>query len=158
MTLLSFCQWCDRTAIGVAIRDSVWLFPAIEAIHLLALALLGGTVLLVDLRLLGLGLRGQPVRELALDLQRWMLVGLAAMLASGVLMFLSEALKCYESPPFAWKMLFLLLALLFTFSVRRRVVSSPHTPRHPWRGRLTAVVSLTLWTGVGLMGRGIGFW
>ncbi len=158
MSLLAFFQWCDRTAIGVAIRDSVWLFPAIEAVHLLALALLGGAVLIVDLRLLGFGLRRQSARELAADLRPWLHTGLAAMLVSGVLMFLSEALKCYESPPFQLKMLFLFLALLFTFTVRRRVLLSDETPRRPWLGRLTAATSLTLWSGVGLMGRAIGFW
>lgn len=157
MSLLPFFQWCDRTAIAVAIRDSVWLFPAIEAVHLLALSLLGGAVLLLDLRLLGFGLRGQPVRELAADLSPWLLAGLAGMIASGVPMFLSEALKCYESPPFRFKMLFLLLAILFTFTVRRRIAASHETPRRPWRARLTALVSLTLWTSVGLMGRAIGF-
>lgn len=158
MSLLPFVQWCDQTAIAVAIRDSVWLFPFIESFHLLALALLGGAVLIVDLRLLGVGLRRQPLTALAAELQPWMLAGLAVMLVSGVLMFLSEALKCYESPPFRLKMLLLALALLFTFTVRRRITVATDPDRRPWRARLTAVVSLTLWTGVGLMGRGIGFW
>jgi hypothetical protein len=158
MSLLPFFQWCDQTAIGAAIRDSVWLFPFIESFHLLALALLGGAVLVVDLHLLGFGLRRQPVRELATELHPWMLTGLAVMIVSGVLMFLSEALKCYESPPFQLKMLFLFLALLFTFTVRRRVTLADDTPRRPFRSALVALVSLTLWTGVGLMGRGIGFW
>lgn len=155
---LPFFQWCDQTAIGVAIRDSVWLFPFVEAFHLLALALLGGAVLIVDLRLLGFGLRTQSVRELATELHPWMLAGLAVMILSGVLMFLSEALKCYDSPPFQLKMLFLFVALLFTFTLRRRVTLAADTPRRPFRSALVALTSLTLWTAVGLMGRGIGFW
>lgn len=171
MSLLPFIEWCDRTAIAVAIRDSAWLFPVIESVHLLALALLGGAVLIVDLRLLGFGLRRPPLPDLARELRPWMMAGLIAMIVSGVLMFLSEALKCYENPPFRLKMLLLCLALLFTFTVRQRValsqsvalsenvaLSGPATARGRWPARLTAVVSLTLWTGVGLTGRGIGFW
>ena len=57
MSLLSFFEWCEDTAVGHAIRDSLWPFPVIESVHLLALALIGVAILLVDLRLLGLGLR-----------------------------------------------------------------------------------------------------
>ena len=58
--LLPFFQWCQDSALGVTIRESVWMFPIIEAVHLLALALIGGAVLIVDLRLAGLVLRSQP--------------------------------------------------------------------------------------------------
>lgn len=157
MSLLAFFQWCDGTSLAVAIRESVWLFPVIEAVHLLALALLGGAVLLVDLRLLGLGLRGLPVRDLAAQAQPWLLGGLFAMLSSGLLLFISEALRCYESPPFHLKMLFLTLALLFTFTVRRRLTQRD-TPPGALTARAAALTSLTLWTLVGVMGRGIAFW
>lgn len=154
--VLTFFQWCDATRVAVAIRESVWLFPVIETVHLLALALLGGAVLIVDLRLLGLGLRAASTRQLAADAQPWLAGGLAAMIASGIPLFLSEAMRCYESPPFHLKMILLALALLFTFTLRRRVTRRDE-PR-PWLARMTALVSLTLWTGVGVMGRGIAFW
>lgn len=157
MSLLAFFQWCDATSLAVVIRESVWLFPVIETFHLLALALLGGAVLLVDLRLLGLGLRGVPVRDLAANAQRWLLGSLSVMLVSGVLLFISEAMRCYESPPFHLKMLFLGLALLFTFTVRRRITRRA-TPPGPLAARTAALISLTLWTAVGVMGRGIAFW
>ena len=64
VSLLHWFQWFERTGIGVAIRESTWLFPAIEAVHLLALALIGGAVLIVDLRLFGWGVRRIPVKEL----------------------------------------------------------------------------------------------
>ncbi len=63
--LLPFFEWCEATAIGQAIRESLWLFPVIESIHLLGLAMIGGAILVVDLRLLGFGLRHQPVAQLA---------------------------------------------------------------------------------------------
>jgi hypothetical protein len=87
MSLLEFFQWCETTAAGTAIRDSPWAFAAIESVHLLGLAVIGGSVLLVDLRLLGLGLKRQPVRALARDVQPWLMSSLAVMLTTGVGLF-----------------------------------------------------------------------
>lgn len=158
MSLLPFFEWCEDTAVGHAIRDSLWLFPVIESVHLLALALIGGAILLVDLRLLGLGLRSQPVARLARDAQPWLIGGLVVMLSTGVLLFLSESIKCYYSPPFWNKMTFLLLALLFTSTVRRKVAAASETSVRPLWGKLVALVSLALWFGVGFSGRWIAFY
>src|SRR5215212_11931117 len=117
MNLLPLFQWFEATAIGTVVRESLWLFPVIECIHLLALAMLGGAVLVVDLRLLGLGLRAQPASELAKKVHPWLVGSLAAMIATGVPMFLSESLKCYYSPPFWYKMGLLVLATVFAFTV-----------------------------------------
>lgn len=153
--LLPFFQWCQDTALGVAIRESVWMFPIIEAVHLLALALIGGAVLVVDLRLAGLVLRHQPASAIARDAEPWLIGSLAVMIVTGVLLFMSEALKCYYSPPFWLKMAFLAIAVAFTFTLRRRVAERA-TRR--WLMTAAAVVSVLLWAGVGLMGRGIGFY
>jgi hypothetical protein len=158
MSLLAFVRWCDQSAVAETIRQSVWMFPVIEAVHLLALALLGGAVLVVDLRLLGWGLSRQPLRDLARELHPWMLASLATLLVSGALMFVSEAFKCYESPPFRLKMLLFAVALLFTFTIRRKVTLSVTARSPSWLARTTGLVSIGLWTGVGLMGRAIGFW
>src|ERR1700688_1703382 len=91
MSLLPLFGWFDSSAVGEAIRASTWLFPVIEVLHLLGLAVIGGAVLLVDMRLLGLGLRHQPVAQLARDAQRWFVGSLIVMLASGALLFTSEA-------------------------------------------------------------------
>lgn len=155
MNLLPLFQWFEATAIGTVVRESLWLFPVIECGHLLALALLGGTVLVVDLRLLGLGLRAQPVAQLAQKVHPWLVGSLAAIVATGIPMFLSESVKCYYSPPFRYKMVLLLGATTFAFTLRRRVVSEGS---RPMLCRLTAVVSLTLWFGVGFSGRWIAFY
>ena len=97
MSLLPFFTWCEQSAIGEAIRNSQWLFPVIESVHLLALVLIAGAVLVVDMRLFGLGLRQQPVAQLARDAQPWLIGGLMVMLTTGILLFLSEAIKCYYS-------------------------------------------------------------
>jgi hypothetical protein len=157
MSLLPFFQWCYQSAIGEGIRDSIWLFPVIEAFHLVGLGLTAGAVLMVDLRLLGAGLIKQPVALLAAAVQPWLLGSLALMITSGSLLFLSEATKCYYSFPFWVKMTSLFLVLLFTFTVRRRVTQSNLTSDRPLPGRLTALISLSLWFGVAWGGRWIGF-
>ena len=157
MSLLAFFTWCEQSFIGEAIRNSQWLFPVIESIHLLALVLIAGAVLVVDMRLFGVGLRRQPVAQLARDAQPWLIGGLMVMLTTGILLFLSEAIKCYYSSAFAWKMTSLLLALIFTFTVRRKVALADEGRVGPLWSRLVAVVSVALWSGVGIGGRWIGF-
>jgi uncharacterized membrane protein YhdT len=157
MSLLPFFQWCYQTPIGETIRDSTWLFPVIEAFHLLGLGVTAGAVLIVDLRLLGVGLRKQPVAQLAAGAEPWLLGSLTLMFVSGFSLFLSESIKCYYSLPFWVKMTSLLLAVLFTFTVRRRVTRTELTSARPLLGRVTALISLGLWFGVAWGGRWIGF-
>jgi len=88
VSLLPFFQWCEASWVGTAIRESPWAFASIESVHLLGLATLGGSVLLLDLRLLGLGLRGTPAAELARDVQPWFNTSLIVMLLTGVALFL----------------------------------------------------------------------
>ena len=156
--LYDFFVWCEATSAGQAIRDSVWLFPAIETLHLLALSVMGGMILAVDLRLLGLGLRRQPLPQLARDVEPWLAAALAVMLLSGFLLFLAEPLKCWDNGAFWVKMAFLFAALLFTFTVRRSYVRRDDPRIRPPFARTIAAVSLVLWTGVGVGGRGIGFY
>lgn len=158
MDLFPLFQWFEDTAIGTAVRESLWLFPVIEAVHLLALALMGGTVLLVDLRMLGFGLRSQPASSLARSAHPWLVGSLLTMIATGIPMFLSEAIKCYYSPPFWYKMAFLVIATAYTFTVRRRVAGMDENRLGPVWGRLTALASLGLWFCVGFSGRWIAFY
>jgi len=157
MSLLSFFQFCENSAVGEAIRNSSWLFPVIESFHLLGLAVIGGAVLVVDLRLFGLGLRRHPVAQLARDAQPWQIGSLIVMLISGALLFSSEAIKCYYHEAFWVKMTSLFLAILFTFTVRRKVALADEARVGPVWSKLVAVVSVTLWSGVGIGGRWIGF-
>ena len=157
MSLFPFFAWCESSALGGAIRSSSWLFPVIEAVHLLGLAVIGGAVLVVDLRLFGFGLRRQPVAQLAQDAQRWLIISLMVMIATGSLLFTSEAIKCYYHPAFWVKMTSLFLAIVFTFTVRRKVAMADETRVGPLWSKLVALVSVTLWAGVGIGGRWIGF-
>src|SRR5262249_23508878 len=123
--------------------------------HLLGLAAIGGAVLLVDMRLLGLGVRRQPVARLARDAQPWLVGSLAVMIATGAALFMSESVKCYYSPAFRLKVASPLLAVLFPFTVRRRTAADPAAA--PLRQKLVGCLSLALWFGVAASGRWIGF-
>jgi uncharacterized protein DUF6644 len=155
--LLTYFQALENSSIGQTIRDSVWLFPFIESFHLLALAVIGGAVLLVDFRLLGLGLKRQPVAVLARDAQPFLIGSLLIMIASGVPLFLSEAIKCYYSFAFWTKMTALALAILFTFTIRRRVTLADEVRIGPLWSRVVGATSILLWSTVGWGGRWIGF-
>jgi hypothetical protein len=157
VTLLPFFQWCEASAVGSAIRTSPWAFAVIESIHLLGLAAIGGAVLIVDLRLLGLGLSRQRVADVARDAHPWLVGSLIVMLTTGVALFLSESVKCYYSTPFWLKMGSLLLAATFALTIRRRVAMADAGRIQPAWQRLVAIVSLLLWFGVGAGGRWIGF-
>lgn len=157
MSVLDFFQWCEQSGIGAAIRRSTWLFPLIEAIHLLGLGVIGGAVLVVDLHLLGLGLRRQSVAQLARDAQPWLIGSLFLMFVTGGLLFLSEATKCYYHEAFWFKMASLFLAIVFTFTIQRKVIIASETRLEPVWSKVVAVVSVMLWSGVGVGGRWIGF-
>ena len=155
--LFEIFQWIENTGLGEAIRESKWLFPVIESVHLLGLAVIGGAVLVVDLRLAGFGLRRQSLRQMASDVQPWLIGSLIVMLISGVLLFTSEATKCYYHEAFWIKMTSLALAIVFTFTIRRKVTQADPDRIGLVRSRLVAVVSVALWSGVGIGGRWIGF-
>jgi hypothetical protein len=157
MSMLPFFQWCEASTVGDAIRSSPWAFAVIESVHLLGLSVIGGAVLIVDLRLLGWGLRGQPLRQVAQYAQPWLVGSLLVMLATGFLLFLSEAMKCYYSTPFMVKMTCLFLVIIFTFTVKRGVTKADEARVRPIWMTLVALVSLALWFGVGAGGRWIGF-
>ena len=157
MTLLEFCQWLQFSPPLVAMRASPWLFPVIATIHLMGLSVLGGSVLLVDLRLLGLGLRRQPVAQLAQDAERWLFRCLLVMVATGIPLFMCFATKYYYLTFFWVKMAALIAVVVFTVSVRRRVIMTDETRMNPVWEKTVALTSITLWTTVALGGRYIGF-
>jgi hypothetical protein len=157
MTLLDFFKWLQYSPLLTAMRASSWVFPVIASIHIMGLALIGGAVLVVDLRLLGFGLWRQPVAEVARDAERWMLVSLAVLLPTGILQFMCfAATKYYYLTAFWVKIAALFLALVFTFAVRRKVVMADEGCISPLWHKPVAVLSLSLWATVAVAGRLIG--
>jgi len=157
-SLHPFFDWCGRTWIGTAVRDTVWAFPLIETVHLLALSVLLGTVLLVNLRVFGLGQRYYPsAAQIAREFEPWMLASLGVLIASGIPMFLSEPQKCYESYSFPIKMLLLVLGIGSQFTIQRRWVIREPGEFSTTKAKLAACISILVWTGVGLAGKGIPY-
>src|SRR5262245_42694882 len=154
--LLPWFQWFEAMWLGNAIRTSLWLFPVIEAVHLLGLCVLGGTVLIVDLRMLGLGLKRHTIAQLAHDAKPWLIASIVVMLATGTALFLSESVKCYYSQSFWVKIITIPLAILFTFTIREWTARGG-TLDATGRTRFVALASLTLWFVIAAAGRWIGF-
>ncbi len=151
-----FFDWCGRTWLGTTVRDTIWAFPLIETIHLLALAILLGSVLIVNLRVFGLGHRYySSAAQLARQLEPWMLASIGVLIATGIPMFLSEPMKCYESYSFPIKMILVVLGIASQFTIQRRWVIAETASGG--RAKIAACVSILLWTGVGLAGKGIPY-
>ena len=157
MSVLDFFKWLQYSPPLAMMRSSSWFFPIIASIHLMGLALIGGAVLVVDLRLLGLGLRQQPVSQVARDAERWLHVSLAVLLPTGILQFMCfAATKYYYLTAFWMKMATLCLALLFTFSIRRKVTTADEMRVNKRWSKIVALISLSLWLSVAIAGRLIG--
>jgi len=155
--LKPFFQWSNDIWVGHAISGTTWAFPLIETIHILALTAMYGAMILIDLRLLGLGMRKQSVSLLTRNLEPYMTWGLIVMLGSGYLLFTSEAMKCYVNDGFRFKMMVLVPAVLFQYTLFRWVTRQDDVERSRPLGWVVSALSLVLWFGVGAGGRAIGF-
>ena len=164
--MLSFFQFLEasynaatHSAFGTAVNLSVWLFATIQAVHLVTLAIVGCAILVVDLRLVGWGLRNQPVARVAAEAHPWLIWGLIGQIATGLPMFISlAATKYYGHPTFWLKMYLLTAALLFTFTVRRHVALRADTRANSGVARAVGIVSILLWSGICIMAKGIAYY
>jgi len=132
--------------VGVWMQNSSYAFEVAEMFHLLALAGLGGGVLIINLRVLGVGLKSEPAARLVKGLMPYLTGCLVTMVASGLMLVAAEPMKCYYNTAFRVKMPLLLCAVGFSVLVQRRLL----------RWKIVAVISLLMWVGVGLAGRAIG--
>ena len=159
--MLALCRWLEQTMVGAGVRESLWLFPVIETLHLLGMAALVGTIAVFDFRLLGWMLPRQRVSELARRLLPWSWAGFAVQVVTGALLFTSEAVKVYSNPAFRLKMLLILLAgvhaLIFHGTIYRDVATRDDSAVLPWRAKVAGFVSILLWIGIVAAGRFIGF-
>lgn len=157
MDLTPFFIWLEGTAGSVAIRESILLYPIIETTHVLTLCLFLGMIFFLDLRLLGVGLRGVPVSQVAGRLLPWAFVGFALMAVSGALLFYSGPVRASANIFFRIKMIMIALAginaLLFHITVYGRVAAWDSDATPPFRARLAGFCSLLLWSGVVICGR-----
>jgi len=155
--LFPFFKWVGDTRLSKVINDSNWLFPAIEAVHIVALALLFGAVLVLNLRLLGVMLRNMSIQRLARELAPWTLCSLIVILTSGALLFTAEAVKSFYSEPFKIKIVLLAVAIVFHYTFGRKVALMGEGRIAPFFSKATAIAGIGLWLSVGFAGRAIGF-
>jgi len=150
-----FFNWSEETWLGNVIRNHQYPFAVIEVVHLFGLTLLLGGIFLMSLRLFGLIMRDMPLSQVARQLGWISLLGLVVMAVTGVSLFASEALKCYNNNMYWYKMAFFFPATIFHFTLYRKVTRSDHS--QPFLRGLTGFLALFLWFGVAVFGRAIGY-
>jgi len=143
------------------VKHSAWQFPVVESVHSLALSVMLWPAAILDLRLLGWVMRRRPVSQVASQFLPWTWTGFVVMVLSGVILFWSEAVKCYNSPFFRVKVILLAIAgvnaLLFHTTVFRNVDAWDRDSATPWRAKLAGGFSLAVWIGVVAMGRALAY-
>jgi hypothetical protein len=151
----------NNSDIGVGIRESIWFFPIIETIHVLALAVSAGVLMWFDVRLMGWGLRHQPISRVHRQVMPLAFVGFIVMFATGFLLFWSEAEKCYLSNFFRAKVVFLLLAglnaAIFELRTSKTIEEWDKFPIPPMSARMAGLISLASWTAVIAAGRATAY-
>ena len=159
--LLSFCEWLASTRWSIALHESLYAYPLIETTHVLSLMLFVGSVLFVDMRLLGWTLREVPISTVTARLLPWTLAGFVIAVTTGALLFYAIPVRTYLSVFFRIKAAMLLVggvnALLFHRKVHRGDVEWDADPVPPPRARLTGAVSMFTWAAVIVMGRMIAY-
>jgi hypothetical protein len=161
MDIAGFLATLESSTLATTIRDSLSLFPIIEALHVLGLTLVFGTILIVDLRLLGLASSRRPFSRIAADIMKWTWAAFLLTVITGVLMFITNAGVYYQNFFFRTKIVLLAVAginmLIFEGTVRRTVHRWDKDPAAPLAGKTVAIMSLLLWITIIFMGRWIGF-
>lgn len=149
-------EWINGLGASAAIRESVWFYTVDQAFHLVALGIFAGAVLVVDLRLLGRGMSDQPLAKVAKDAEPWFIGAFLALLVTGIPQLMSNAMRQYFSEFFWMKMEFMVVALIFTFTLRRRVAMAEEGRINPIWLKLVGLASIGLWLAVAIPARLIG--
>lgn len=157
MTILAICEWLESTSLASFVQESAYGFPIVVAVHILGLTLSVGTLLWVDLRMIGLTMRGSRVTEVYRSLAPWFLAGFTVMLASGATLFTAFATSAYANAYFRIKIVALVLAaanaLVFHVLTHRSSNQWDDAPRPPASVRAAGFTSIVLWSIVILAGR-----
>ena len=159
--LLSLARWAENTEFFAYVRSSSYMYPVILSLHMVAIALFGGMIVMTDLRLLGCAMHGRTVADVVDQLRLPKRIGFVLAAACGILLLGSKAEEYYYNAFFRTKILLLVMvalhALVFRNSVYNRAAGLDRAPRMPARAKLAAALSLLLWVSIFSAGRGIGF-
>ena len=156
MSLLPLFQWMTTTSLAEYFSATTWSMPIVQVIHLVAVALFSGAVIVVDLRLMGHGLTGTPLRQLAKATEPYLILAFVVLLITGTPQMFSLAMKQYFSPFFWWKAEAMLAALILTVTVRRKMCNMDESLLGSFWPKVVGLTSLALWTGVIIGARLIG--
>jgi hypothetical protein len=161
MDLAAIPAWLEASTVATAIRNSLYLFALIESFHVVGVAVVVGTVLVIDLRLLGLASIQRPFSIIAADVFRWTWLAFALAATTGALMFITNATSYFVNGYFRMKMAMLLLAGLnmaaFELTARRSLPAWDRDLSAPPSGRRVALLSVAIWVVVVFLGRWVGF-
>lgn len=158
MELLPFFEWAETSFLGYIGKTYGGVYATFgQSIHLMALAVLGGSVLVTDLRLLGVILKDVPSEVVADEAHKWFRIALVFILATGIFMAAAVAQRMYYNDFFWAKMSALLVGIIFVFAIKRPMLKGSHAEIQPWLLKLVAVASILVWFSVAATGRWIGF-
>ncbi|HUN26538.1 MAG TPA: DUF6644 family protein [Steroidobacteraceae bacterium] len=161
MALNQLLTLIENTPVGTAVRESTWLFPTIETLHVLSITLVVGTIMIVDFRLINVASRRRAVSELMSEVLPWTWTAFVCAVITGSLLFSSAAVKYAHSAVFEFKMLMLVLAginmTVFHLGTYRSVARWDRDVLTPRGARISAALSLCIWVTVVSLGRWIGF-
>lgn len=159
--MLDLIAALEASSIATGIRNSLYLFPLIESVHVIGLTMVFGTILIIDLRLLGVASTQRPFTAIASDVFKWTWLAFAVTATTGALMFITNAGTYYQNAYFRAKMALLALSglnmLVFEITARRSVRAWDREASAPASARAIAALSLVIWVGVIVLGRWIGF-
>jgi hypothetical protein len=160
MSLHDLLTWVQNTGWATGIKESSLLFPIIEGSHIMALSFSVGMIMILDMRLLRISFRSETVSSIMEQLMPWTLTGFAIEMLTGVLLFLTQAVKAYGNPFFRIKMILLVLAginaLYYQFRYYPRMAEWDRTST-PVGVRVIAVLSMAFWAGVIACGRTMAY-
>jgi uncharacterized membrane protein len=145
--LLHLCRWLQDNSFIAAINGTSWIAAALEIVHYFSMFILVGSMVIVDLRVLGLVGRRQDATELAGRLFPWIWISFALNFLSGFLMFAGSATSYYRNDVFYDKVVVVVLAIVTNIIVQQRVSRWNRLPAMPASAKLLAAVSILLWIG-----------
>ena len=157
----NFSGWLETTRLSMLIQEVTWIIPLVQTLHILSIAIVISSIFMIDLRLVGLGVRSQPTAAVVRRFLPWVWYALIVLLLSGSVLIIGEPGRSLENPAFRLKMLMLVTAIVLTVLFQQPLRSNPQFWERSGLRKAgsigIAVVSMMLWTGVLFAGRWIAY-
>jgi hypothetical protein len=161
MTLNQICEWIDQTALSQSIQVAGWVVPTVQTIHILAIAVVASSALMINLRLIGVFWANQPMQAVTARFLPMVWWPLLVLLVTGAIMIIAEPARSLKNPAFQLKMLLLIGALtvtyLFQFLHRRDKAFGEASVGARAIAATFAIASILLWSSIIFAGRWIAY-